>query len=194
MNKKFIYLLVASFLIISVQGVAQVAYNLKSFKVVISGTSNLHDWTADVTKMQLNSSMSINSNKISGISSATVIVDANTIDGSEGSIMDGKIRDALKAEQFPKITFQLTAPMNLQPNAEDTATTIAGNLTIGGTTQPIVLIVKATILPNGEVQIRGGQKIKMTSFKLSPPTAMFGALKTGDDVVVTYTLILKKVL
>jgi len=84
--------------------------------------------------------------------------------------------------------------MNLQPNAEDTATTIAGNLTIGGTTQPIVLIVKATILPNGEVQIRGGQKIKMTSFKLSPPTAMFGALKTGDDVVVTYTLILKKVL
>jgi len=102
MNKKFIYLLVASFLIISVQGVAQVAYNLKSFKVVISGTSNLHDWTADVTKMQLNSSMRINSNKISGISSATVIVDANTIDGSEGSIMDGKIRDALKANNFPK--------------------------------------------------------------------------------------------
>ncbi|HUX55018.1 MAG TPA: YceI family protein [Williamwhitmania sp.] len=193
MNKKFAFLLVACLTLLSVQGIGQVAYNLKSFKVVISGTSNLHDWTADVTKMQINSSLDVTSNKFAGISNATVVVDANAIDGSEGSIMDGKIRDALKAEQFPKITFQLTSPINVQPTTGETSATITGKLTIGGTTLPVTIMVNTTILPSGEVQIKGAQKIKMTSFKLAPPTAMFGALKTGDDVVVTYTLVLKKV-
>ncbi|HUW05277.1 MAG TPA: YceI family protein [Williamwhitmania sp.] len=193
MNKKFALLFVACLTLLSVQGIGQVAYNLKSFKVVISGTSNLHDWTADVTKMQINSSMDVTSNKFAGISSATVVVDANAIDGSEGSIMDGKIRDALKAEQFPKITFQLTSPIKVQPTSGETSATITGKLTIGGTTLPVTMMVNTTILPSGEIQIKGAQKIRMTSFKLAPPTAMFGALKTGDDVVVTYTLVLKKV-
>lgn len=193
MNKKIIYLLLAFLTLISMKGISQVTYNLKSFKVVISGTSNLHDWTADVTKMQVNTTMDITGNKFAGISSASVVVDANAIDGSEGSIMDGKIRDALKAEQFPKITFQLTSPLNVQPTMGETSASIVGNLTIGGTTLPVTLMVKTTLLPNGEVQIKGAQKIRMTAFKLAPPTAMFGALKTGDDVVVSYTLILKKV-
>jgi polyisoprenoid-binding protein YceI len=143
--------------------------------------------------MQINSSMDVTSNKFAGISSATVVVDANAIDGSEGSIMDGKIRDALKAEQFPKITFQLTSPIKVQPTSGETSATITGKLTIGGTTLPVTMMVNTTILPSGEIQIKGAQKIRMTSFKLAPPTAMFGALKTGDDVVVTYTLVLKKV-
>lgn len=193
MNKKFALLLVACLTLISVQGIGQVAYNLKSFKVVVSGTSNLHDWTADVTKMQINSSMDVTSNKFAGISSATVVVDANAIEGSEGSIMDGKIRDALKADQFPKITFQLTSPIKVQPTSGETSETITGKLTIGGTTLPVTMMVNTTMLPSGEIQIKGAQKIRMTSFKLAPPTAMFGALKTGDDVVVTYTLVLKKV-
>lgn len=193
MIKKFAYLLVASLMLLSIQSVGQVAYNLKSFKAVISGTSNLHDWTADVTKMQISSNLDISSNKFAGISSATVVVDANAIEGSEGSIMDGKIRDALKAEKFPRITFQTTKPITILPTSEETSVSVSGNLTIGGTTLPVTLIFKTAILPNGEIEIKGTQKIRMTAFKLEPPTAMFGALKTGDEVVVTYSIVLHKV-
>jgi len=32
----------------------------------------------------------------------------------------------------------------------------------------------------------------MTEYKMSPPTAMFGTLKTGDDVVVKFDITYKK--
>jgi hypothetical protein len=34
--------------------------------------------------------------------------------------------------------------------------------------------------------------MKMTSFKVDPPTAMWGVIKSGDDITVNFTLVLKK--
>ncbi|SDC46194.1 YceI family protein [Williamwhitmania taraxaci] len=173
-------------------GIGQTSYNLKSYKITIKGTSNLHDWSADVKKMGVASNLNITEGSLSGITTAMIDIDAATLEASEGSIMSGKMRSALNAEKYPKITFSAS---NLSIPAQasgEFSTTIMGNLTISGTTQKVSLPVKVRILANGEVEFSGSQKFKMTSFKVTPPTAMFGAMKTGDEVNIVYLITLKK--
>jgi polyisoprenoid-binding protein YceI len=43
-------------------------------------------------------------------------------------------------------------------------------------------------LPNGTVNATGMVPIKMTDFGIKPPTAMFGTLRTGDEVKVNFAL------
>jgi len=171
---------------------AQTSYNLKSYKVVVKGSSNVHDWTADVKKMGIASVINTTEGNLVGISSANVDIDVATLKASEGSIMDGKMRDALNAEKFPKITFSMSNVSFPAQAAGEFNTTITGNLTISGTTQKVTLPVKVRVLANGEIEFSGAQKFKMTSFKVSPPTAMFGAMKTTDDITINYLITLKK--
>ena len=41
------------------------------------------------------------------------------------------------------------------------------------------------------ITFNGSYKLKMTEYKVDPPTAMLGAIKTGDGIEVKYNLILK---
>ena len=171
---------------------AQTNYNLKSYKIVIKGSSNLHDWTADVKKMGIATSMNNIDGNLIGITSANVDIDVASLKASEGSIMDGKMREALNFEKFPKITFTMSNETFPTQSSGEFSTTITGNLTISGTTQKVTLPVKVRVLPNGEIEFSGAQKFKMTAFKVKPPTAMFGAMKTTDDITINYLVTLKK--
>ncbi len=48
--------------------------------------------------------------------------------------------------------------------------------------------VVATRLPDGTVKATGMVPIKMTDYGIKPPTAIFGRLKTGDEVKVNFEL------
>jgi len=43
-------------------------------------------------------------------------------------------------------------------------------------------------MPDGTVIAKGSVPIKMTDYGIKPPTALFGRLKTGDDVKVNFEL------
>ena len=172
--------------------VAQTTYSLKSYKVVVKGSSNVHDWTAEVKKMGITSSFNVTDGALVGINTTNVDIDVATLKASEGSIMDGKMRDALNAEKFPKITFSMSNATFPTSSATEFTSTVTGNLTISGTTVKVSLPVKVRTLANGEIEISGAQKFKMTSFKITPPTAMFGAMKTADDITINYLVTLKK--
>jgi len=81
---------------------AQEAYSVKSHEVVISGTSNIHDWTAQV--INLSGLAKIAEGLLSEVK---ISVDAKTLKSSKGSIMDGKMQDALNTKKFPKINYKL---------------------------------------------------------------------------------------
>jgi hypothetical protein len=38
----------------------------------------------------------------------------------------------------------------------------------------------------GVMEFEGTQAIKMTDYSVNPPTALFGALKTGNDITITF--------
>jgi hypothetical protein len=40
---------------------------------------------------------------------------------------------------------------------------------------------------------KGSKKIKMTDFNVEPPSFMFGSVKTGDEITVTFDVTLAQI-
>ena len=83
--------------------------------------------------------------------------------------MDDKV---LQTSRFPEITFRST---------QVTPTSIAGDLTIVGNTQPVTLALSVQD-GAGETTITGRTTVTQTKFGIKPFSAMMGALKVKDDV------------
>ncbi len=166
---------------------AQEVYNIKTHEVVISGTSNIHDWTADV--VDLSGSAKISSNLISEVN---LIVDAKTLKSSKGKIMDAKMQDALSTEKYPKIFYQSVSSKVISENKGVKNISTFGNLTISGVTKTITVTSLSKTLLNGNVEVSGKFDVLMTDYNIEPPTALFGTLTTADKVTITYTITLQK--
>lgn len=168
-----------------------VSYSVKSHDITISGTSNLHDWTANVPRLSTSAEMVINGERLEAINRLVIEVDATAITGSEGNIMTKKIAETLKSDRNPRIVFRLTKVDEISHSGSDFTVRASGTLAMGGATRPLDLLVKGKVLPNGEVQFSGVKDMKMTTWQLVPPRAMLGALRTADDVKVNFSVTLK---
>jgi polyisoprenoid-binding protein YceI len=65
-----------------------------------------------------------------------------------------------------------------------------GTLTVAGKENKVSMDVEATRLADGTVKAKGLVPIKMTDYGIKPPTAIFGRLKTGDEVKVNFELVI----
>lgn len=171
---------------------AQTKYSVQDFSVQIKGTSNLHDWTADTKKATGSFLIQQEGNELKDIQSLQVVVDATSLKGSKGSIMDDKIADALNSKKHPKITYTLTKVNSFTSEGSGYKVSTTGTLTISGVTQNVTINATGKLLPNGAIEFTGEKALKMTSFKVEPPTAMFGAMKTGDEVTIDFKVVIKQ--
>ncbi|WP_320051771.1 YceI family protein [uncultured Acetobacteroides sp.] len=171
---------------------AQVRYTIRSQKVEIVGTSNIHDWTAVVGKLSGSSDFVVENNTITGIKAAVVDVDASSLAGSKGGIMNRKIKECFDSESYPHIRFVLAKVNGVQTTGNVSTINLVGNITIKTTTVPVEFLVKATALASGEIEVRTSKQIRMSDFNLKPPTALLGTLKTANDVTVNIYFLLKK--
>ncbi|MCB0855839.1 MAG: YceI family protein, partial [Bacteroidetes bacterium] len=62
-----------------------------------------------------------------------------------------------------------------------------GQLTIAGVTKTITLNADCKVSDNGQITCTGSKKIKMSDYGIDPPTAMFGTIKTGDDLTIVFS-------
>ena len=63
-----------------------------------------------------------------------------------------------------------------------------GNLTLAGVTRQIQMDVNVEETSEG-IRYTGSVPLKMSDFEIRPPTAMFGALRTGDEVTVGFDVV-----
>lgn len=165
-------------------------HTLKSFKMSIAGTSSLHKWESSVGVATVKSDIVINEGGLEAINNLYLEVDGKSIKSTKGSVMDKKTWEALKTDQYPKITYQLSKIESITPAGSDYDIKALGNLTIAGVKQAISMTVKGKILSNGGLSIKGSKALKMTDFKIDPPTALMGTLKTGNDITISFDLVL----
>lgn len=147
----------------------------------IIGTSSLHDWESKVNDFSLTGT--INESTLSDIK---VEVVTNSIESGR-SIMNKKTFDALMAEEFPLIVFEAS-----QLKINDDEVQGEGIVTIVGQSKSIPIKASIGMQTSSELYVIGEVKLKMTEFGIDPPTAMFGTLKTGDDITIKYELLLTK--
>lgn len=173
-----------------VAAISQSTYKIKSHEIKIEGTSNLQSWSADVEKASGTFRIQLEDGKIVRVDEATVVMDATSIKGSEGRRMDNKIYESLNTKSQPNITFNLRDIVALRENPGTARINANGVITVAGVSKVANLNTVGKVLPNGDIEFTGSQVIRMTDHRVSPPTALLGALKTGDEVTVVYRIVL----
>lgn len=163
----------------------QTPYSLKTAKMTVDGTSSLHDWTSDVTKVEWVGSFLVSENKVKEVKNVQVKIAVTSIQSTKGKIMDNKTYEAFKYEKNPAIIYKLNTI-----SITDAALKANGTLTMAGTTKAIEMSVTAKVLANGDIQLTGSQKLNMMDYKMEPPTAMMGTIKVGEMVTVKFDLTL----
>jgi hypothetical protein len=159
----------------------------------IEGTSTVHDWTCASTGFDTAIAADAGFAKTDlaalshSIQSAQVTVPVKSLKCGHGK-MDDNMYKALKAEQYPTISFALTS-WEVLPGATraDSFTVRAtGKLTIAGVERAVAIDVVAGKHADGRATARGELPILMTDYGMKPVTAMLGTIKTGNRVVVKF--------
>lgn len=162
--------------------------------MIIEGTSTIHDWEATVEKMDLSVIVNTEGNDNPHVpqrpfSSVLLEVPVEAIESGKGK-MNGKIYDALKVKDHPFINFELvnaTVSEGKMGEGEFTLD-VKGNLTIKGINRRIEFPVKANKLDNGTFTIVGSYDLNMKDYQVDPPSAMFGTIKSGEEVTISFDL------
>jgi polyisoprenoid-binding protein YceI len=105
---------------------------------------------------------------------------------SEHNGMDKNAYKAMKTDKFPNIVFEMTRLENVSKNGEGYKVSCSGKLTVSGTTKTVSLPASVKINPDGSLTCSGSKAMKMTDLGIDPPTAVFGTIKTGDDITIVY--------
>lgn len=183
--KKFISVLVILFFVKEIS--AQDNYSLDpTSKISVKGTSSLHDWKVTSNKVQasLTAEARAKRKKMSPwlITEGELTVGVSSLKGGKGETMDGKMNRALKHDEYPFIEFQLTQPFECRDEV-----IIEGQWTIAGKEKEMA-ISATCLLVDGKINITAQKAIMMSDFGIQPPSAMFGQIVTGDEVVIDLEL------
>ena len=157
--------------------------NSKTSTMTIYGTTNVHDFKSKVT--QIKGEVVVSSSK--KIQSLNVEIPVRSIKSGEKG-MDTKTYEAFNEGKFPTISFQLADASSLQINGDDISVTLTGNLTMAGTTRKISFKTTGKNLKPGAYEFKGSIALKMTDFKMKPPTAMLGVMKVGDAITLKFDI------
>lgn len=172
------------FLLLAFNATAQTKFSFSDVKEMkVSGTSTIHDWEMEAENgVSATASMSLENGQLKGISSLKVELKAESLkSGTKG--MDTNAYKALVTDKYPTISFELVGPAQINGNK----VTANGRMTISGTSQTIPLEV--TYQVNGsKVSFSGSKEIKFTDYKIDPPKAVFGTIKTGDELTLSFDI------
>jgi len=183
-NRAWIITMAAIFAVLSAAG--QASYK-QTGAITIAGTSTMHDWTMTSKEVNYNAGFELGADGTpTRLNTVSVTLPAESLKSGKGA-MDNNAYKALKTDKNKQIIFQLTT-------SKITGKTIvcSGNLTIAGTTKPVDVDVTYEV-KNGNMVCKGSKKIKMTDFNVEPPSFMFGSVKTGDEITVSFDVTLAQI-
>ena len=176
----FVILSVLLFMVSPIYG--QQSYKLfGTQKLTVSGTSTIHDWQM-VARDNSNGTaeLTIENGKLVSIQSMTIEMPVKSLKSGKGG-MDNNAYEALKEKKYPSVKFVMSEFISVTGNSVK----VKGKLIIAGTEKSILL--EATYAVNGgSIRFKGVHDIAFTDFKIDPPTAVFGTIKTGDKLTLGF--------
>ena len=108
------------------------------------------------------------------------------------ALMNDHLRQALKADRHPTISFSLPSDqLQRAVQAVSAPVVVDGTLTIAGRTEPVQTEVTATPMPDRGLRVQGEQVLRMSEFGVKPPRLLLGTLEVRDLVRVAFDLVLR---
>jgi len=179
-------ILALAFVLIFLTSHGQTRYaQTSTSRISISGTSTLHEWTMTSEKATYDAAFETNSQgDPQQLTSLVVSVPAESLKSGKNG-MDKNAYSALKTDKNKHITFKLTSG-----KIEGKTIHCQGTVTIGGTTKQIDVEATYIVLPDGSIQCKGSKKLAMRDYNIEPPSFMFGSVTTGNEITVSFDVIL----
>ncbi|MBV6643735.1 MAG: YceI family protein [Cyclobacteriaceae bacterium] len=191
------------FLSIAVVILCQISFGQSSYtvdpssKVTVKGTSTLHDWTSETKTIQGNyvfkSAVTDKKFPTSGsiVSDVKLVIPVTSLYSERGDAMNNKTHNAFVYETNPEITFVVKSDQLKEVTKEGKfKLVVTGDLTMAGHTESITLDMEGERLANNQLKFFASKKINMTTYEMVPPSAMFGQIKTGEEVTIEFDLLL----
>lgn len=158
--------------------------------ISIEGTSTFHDWKATVGEfsgsLSLSKPFNAAKDKKMSVEKVDLAFQAESIDGGRGAAMNKKIKGALKSSEHPAITFSIAESQVLK--LTEGKLEVAGALQMAGVTKEVTLELAATPNEQGAMAFTAKYPMKLSTFEIEPPSAMFGQIVTGDDITIVFDL------
>ena len=185
---------------ISVTGGAPVGANaplaIDSARVTISGTSNIHAYTASTSTVRVRTAELAGGANITemwasaltpgGFESFEVSIPAATLTSTRDGL-DVNMHKALQVTEHPDIIFRL---LRFEPRTGGAGSLRAiGVLKVAGAVREVALDI-TTERTRGTLSVRGQVQLLMTDFGIAPPVAMLGMLKTDPKVTIAFETVL----
>ena len=151
--------------------------------ITVSGTSNLHDW--DVISNNFSGKLQINDITTAQLENLEVYVTSENLKSGKNA-MDKKTYKALKTDDYKTIKFKMVEVKSNKKIDDSTfEIKLMGNMTICGVTK--LIPIDFLLNKKGNVLYATGScVIKMTDFNVEPPTALLGAITTGDGLSMKF--------
>lgn len=150
-----------------------------SSRLWIEGDSNLHAWSCEAKKVD--AEIEVDPSTPQMAHGLAVHIPTADIDCGNGG-MNGRLRDALKT---PSIDFKLISAERLP--GEGVKLKARGELTIAGVTKIASIYVDGAVQADGSIRATGALPMKMSTFGVEPPSALF--LHTKDEITVKFDFI-----
>lgn len=170
-------------------------------KVLIEGTSNIHDWIMDGQiiggYLEVPAGVTIDSTQAAAAGKVNAHVDVfipvNSVKNSQHEGMNEAMQAAMKAQDFPRIQYHLTEMTLKGPHTAGKPLEFdtKGELVVAGVTNQISLPVRIESLDQSKLKVMGSIPLKMTNFKIAPPVKL-GVFKTADDVKISFEWVVGK--
>lgn len=105
--------------------------------------------------------------------------------------MNKDLYDALKAEEHPRISYELLDAKLLEQSAHpDSAGWMKirtrGLLTIAGVSDTTTLVVNGQLIGSDQFRVQGAKPLNMRDFNIDPPTALMGLIKVNEKLSVHF--------
>ena len=194
-TKKNLWLVIGSFLVMvfSANTTFAQTYNVNNAasNLKVEGTSNVHDWEITAKDLQGSMKVQMTDGQLVQIDDIKFTVVAESLKSGKGG-MDKNTYKALNTDKFKTITYQLQKLNNLDCTSKSSCkVTTTGALTIAGAKKNVEIVFDAKV-SGDKIVLSGNKKIKMSEFKVDPPTAMFGTITTGDDLKIEFQVSFNK--
>lgn len=175
------------------QSVAELSVGDDS-RVWIEGTSNIHSWSCSASAVDATIAVEVAFKEDPDfpryLKRVQVRVPVSALKCGRAQ-MEKSLRHALKADDATRPTY-ITATFEALRDASDTTNALTvstvGALAIAGRENPVKMAVGTTRLTDGTIEARGTVPILMSDFGIEPPTALFGALRAGNRVLVKFAM------
>lgn len=155
------------------------------------GEANIKSWDAAITEVNgtltLQDIENITAETLSpeAFQNLTLTIPVEEIEAESGGLTSN-IHKYLKGDDYPNITFELNNVTDITEQ-EDGTFLISGSgvISAAGAENTVEMQVTANLVNNG-IQFTGEQELLMTDFGIDPPTAVFGTIRSRDEIRIEF--------